>query len=176
MAHLFDEVAYSWLDKEPGALVLGLFLGPSDGSILVACQLLFNITEWEGSNLFNPHNGNILNAALCTFSLKVEINLTTAEDNLFNLGVRDQVFGGFWNGTSESKACLEFFYVGRSATELQKFLRDSNNKRLAERSANLASQQMEVVCCGSAVGKREVHMLSDPSLSLLLSRWHIISI
>ena len=35
---------------------------------------------------------------------------------------------------------------------------------------------MEVVCCGSAVGKREVHMLSDPSLTLLLSRWHIISI
>lgn len=61
--------------------------------------------------MFYPHNGDVFNAALCTFSLKVEINLTTTEDKLFDLGVRDQVFGGLWNCTLESKADVELLNV-----------------------------------------------------------------
>lgn len=68
----------------------------------------------------------------------------------------------------EAKAFLELFNVGLSTTVLEQLFADCNNKRLAERSPDLASQQVEELRSSGALNKREVLVHCDLAFTQIL--------
>lgn len=152
MAHLSKQVAHARLNEEPGTLVLWLFLHPRNFGVLVASKVWLHVAEWERSKLLQSHDGNVLDSTLISLCLEVIVDLARAEDDLLDLVIGDKVCGSVGDYPLEAKSDLKLFDVRVSSTILEQLLGDGHNERLAEGTANLASEQVEELGSSCALG------------------------
>lgn len=87
VADRFGKVAHAGFDERPGALVLGLFLGPKDVGVLVSLKVALGTSEWEWSKLLDSDDRHVVCAAFRALSFEVVVDLTTAEHNSSDLVV-----------------------------------------------------------------------------------------
>jgi len=76
----------SRLRKDPGTSIGRLFLAPDDGlGIRVAVQVLFELLPWEGEDLLDASDGDVLQTLLGTVLDECGINLTRTKDHSVDL-------------------------------------------------------------------------------------------
>jgi hypothetical protein len=106
-------------DECPGAGILRLFLRPTLFGVREALGGVVEGLEWEGSNLFDSDNSNVVVTFLLTLSLQVVVNLTTAVNDLTDLVISNKVGIGIIEHLVESETFSEVFEVGVASSELQ---------------------------------------------------------
>ena len=176
VAHLSKQVANTRLNEEPGTLVLGLFLHPLNLGVLVASKVRLHVAEWEGSQLLQSHDGDVLDSTFISLIFEVVVDLARTEKNFLDLVIGDEVCCSVGDDSLETQSNLKLFDVGVSSTILQQFLGDWDDERLAERTANLASEQVEELGSSSALCQAEVHSFHNPGFGPVRWRGVVVSI
>jgi len=127
------EISYdieSGLNEAPSTHIEMFFLTPDEFSIRIESKELSNSVISERSKLFKSNNSNILfikirlekslkkiyvNLLVSSSIEQIEVNLTRASNDLFDLGRFDDFFGElFEQDSSESIANLEFIQITSS--------------------------------------------------------------
>lgn len=126
MAHFLEQVAEARFHERPWALVLGLLLDPLHRGVSVASKRFLDRTEGEGGNLLNSNDSDVLDSTLSPLGLEIVEDLSTAKDDLFDLGVGDHILSLLFNDSLEPETCLELAKFRASSTELQEFLGDGH--------------------------------------------------
>src|ERR1700722_12515542 len=75
------------LDEAPGAHVLGLLLTPDDFRVLEAREFLQQRLEWEGIQLLDTQQVDVIDAALFALVVKIIVDLTRTDDDAADLFV-----------------------------------------------------------------------------------------
>ena len=61
---------------------------------MISFEYWFDRKEWEWSELLNSYDSDIVDTAFCSLRLQIIVNLSTAEDYLPDLTVRNEVSSG----------------------------------------------------------------------------------
>lgn len=118
----FELVDEARLNEGPRALVLWLFLGPDDLSVLVLAKIPLNVAEWEWSDLLHTHDGDIVGASLRALRVQIVEDLTRAENDLADLVVSNERLVLVIDDLLEAETSVEVLNVGHGATELHELL------------------------------------------------------
>lgn len=153
----------SGLGKAPGTSVKGFLLAPDDVlRVGVRVKVLLKVLPWEGVELFDAGNGNVLQATRLTFLDKCGVDLTSTENNTIDLLVRaDLATGMGWvlDDPLEVRVTSKLLNVGAGQRVSEKRLGEEENEGLAELAVHLATQQVEVVGWLGAVSNLDVAVL-----------------
>jgi hypothetical protein len=163
MLGLVQERLDSGLGEAPGTSVERLFLTPDDVlCIRIRVEVLLELLPWEGIELLDARNGNILQTASFTLLHECGVHLTCAENNAVDFFMRANLARSMsWvlNDPLEMRLAGEFLDVGASERVAQKRFGEEEDERLSELAVHLATQQVEVVRWLSAVGDLDVAVL-----------------
>src|SRR5688500_14402936 len=138
------------IDEMPAAHVLRLLLAPHHLGIGKLRQPHAQPAEREGIQLFDAHDGDVVDLALSALGQEVEVDLARAQDDAPDLGAVDELIG-LGQDAPERRARPEILQPRHRILVAQQRLRRHHHQRLAERTARLAAQRMEIV------GRRRRH-------------------
>src|SRR5258708_1359372 len=159
------------LNPVPRTLVAGFFLAPDDFlRILVAIDLDLELVVREGIKLFQPHDCNIVDAALAARGHEIEINLAAAKHDtlhflrILQFGIRDHhlIF-----------TAGQILQRRHRLLVTQQALRTDDDQWLAKRPDHLPAQQMEHLRRGGwnpdlhVVVRTQLQITFDPCRGML---------
>lgn len=145
----------------PVALVFVFFLHPHDLCVLVLLNLRDNESEGEGTELFNPDDGDVVSLFLDPCCIKIIEDLAGTENDPLYFVVAHKALVCFRNDSLESQTLLELFQTRRSVLESQEFLGGDDYQRLSEVPPHLSPQHVEVLGCCGWVDHLHVHSLDS---------------
>lgn len=133
----------SGVNVSPGTTVLMFFLNPTEFSIFIVLDGTSNILIREGSNLFNSNDSDIISLEFFSLSVDIPIDLTTANNDLLNILVSNEL-GSFRDNVLE-EIISEFRNAGASGFVSEELLGGESDQRLSEFSVHLSTESMEIV-------------------------------
>ena len=101
--------------------------------------------------MLNSDDCNVFDSTFSSFLLELVIDLSAAVEHFFDLIVCNEISCRVFKDSLESEPSLKVFNIAGRSSELEQLFGDWNNQRLAERPANLSTQEMEVLGCSRAV-------------------------
>jgi hypothetical protein len=151
------------LGETPCTSVERLLLTPNDVlGVGVRVEVLLQLLPWEGVELFNTGDRDILQATRLALLDKRSIDLTSAKNDAVDLVMRSNFAASMsWvlDDPLEVRLARELFQIRTGQWVTQKRLGEEQNERLAELAVHLATKQVEVVRRLGAVGDLDVAIL-----------------
>mmetsp|Transcript_47282 Transcript_47282/g.147821 ORF Transcript_47282/g.147821 Transcript_47282/m.147821 type:complete len:210 (-) Transcript_47282:2392-3021(-) len=147
------------LHVTPSSLVERLLLHPEDLCIGVSDRHLPDTVVGEGANLLDPHDSHILYIALVSLRSQVVIHSSRTENKSLNFFVGNDVLKAVRQNPLESLVVVEIQEIGLALRMTKERLGADADQRLAEISADLSSQQVEVVGGGGRIDDLHVDIL-----------------
>lgn len=137
------------LCEAPCTSVERLFLAPDNLLCVgVRVEVLLKLLPWEGVELLNTSDGNVLEAAGFTLLNERSVHLTCAENDTVDLLVRadgTSLMGRVTNNPFEVRLASELFDVRAGKRVAEKGLGEEHDERLAELAVHLTTKDVEDV-------------------------------
>jgi hypothetical protein len=152
------------LSEAPGTGVEGLLLAPDDGlGVGVLVEVLLELLPREGVQLLNAGESDIVDVVLRSVLVKGSPDLTSAEDNTFNLVRRldsTSLMLRIGDDPLESSVLAsESLNVAASKRVAEERLGEEDDKRLAVLAVHLSAEGVEQIGGGGEVGDLHVAVL-----------------
>lgn len=148
------------LDVVPSSHVLWLFLDPHDTAgldtvtmvhVLVFYQLLQNLVKGEGGQLFQAHDGDVVQTETIALGGQLVVDFTGAENKPVNvLGCDCRI--ALRDDSQKFSVAGELLDIRNAILMSQQILRRHDDQRFSELAQALLTERVEVVCgCGDVV-------------------------
>lgn len=158
-------VAQAGLNEGPGTLVLVLLLAPSNLSVRILLELIDKREEWEGRQLLESQDSDVVLAELLALLNQVVVDLARAEDDFTHFVCFDRLIC-LTHHSNEAFALSKIFSVGGNLSHLKHLFGCNNDQRLTEWSQELSAEHMEVLCCSSCVNDLHIALFVNITLWL----------